>query len=293
MDLRQLTYFQMICRFRSFTKTAEYFNISQPSITVAVQKLEEELGVKLLERSQKKIRVTTAGEIFLQRVDVILNTIENAVAEMHDYGTTIKEVIRVGIPPMIGSYLLPYMFTEYKTQHPNVELIIQELGSTEIHALLESNELDIGLVILREPSPILEIEQTKDGEILIILTSQHPLSSLPAIPFSLLENERFILAREGTNIREIILDTCLKHDFIPNVVQTSSQISTLFNLVSAGIGISFALDVIVPKNENIVGRSLINPLYIKTGVVWRKDKFLSVATQDLIHFIKKKSEIDK
>lgn len=293
MDLRQLTYFQMVCRLKSFTKTAEQLNISQPSISIAIQKLEEEVGVKLLERNRKQVIITPAGEVFLYRINDILNAIENVTTEMHNYSISKKEEIRIGIPPMIGSYLLPYLFTEYKAQYPNVELIIQELGSTEIQALIESGELDIGLIVLREKQSVFEIEQLKNGEILLILSPEHPLNKLSTVPFELLKEESFILMIEGTNIRNIIMDTCSTHGFKPEIVHTSTQIATISKLVASGIGISFMPDLMVNQYDNLVGKPFSNPLFIDTGLVWRKNKLLSSSTKELINFIKQKSEMDK
>lgn len=288
MDFRNLSYFQMVCKLGSFTKAAEYFNISQPSVTVAIQKLEEEMGVKLLERSQKKVSLTKAGKVFLNRTEVILNKVENLAIEMNEFQSSKKETIRIGIPPMLGSYLLPKILTEFTEHHSHVELCVYEIGSNKIKELLEFKELDLGIIILKMTSPLFEVEPLKLGEIKLILPPNHPLSKHSVVPFELLETEQFVLMSKA--LHQIIMNECKKHRITPKIVHKSAQFSTIQSLVSSGIGISFFPDIMTRNITNVISRSLAEPLHITTGVVWRKDKLISSSQQKLIEFIKQISK---
>ena len=114
MELRQLEYFQMASRLKNITRAAERLNVSQPNITVAIKKLETELGIKLFDRSQKQLSLTPEGNIFLNRIELALRSIQDAVLEVNDYKQLQKGTIKIGIPSMIGAYLFPKIFSSFQ-----------------------------------------------------------------------------------------------------------------------------------------------------------------------------------
>lgn len=287
MELRQLEYFRTVSRLNSITKAAERLHIAQPSITVAMQKLEEELGVRLLDRSQKQIKLTSEGSVFLQRVDVILNRVQDAVIEMKDYQMLQKGSIKMGITPITGAFLFPHVFAKFQKKYPNFELTVVEEGSLAIRNRLELGELDIGFMIIFNTVACLETVPITTGQFLICLAKNHPLGGFSTIPFAKLREYPFILLKEDTYSRQLILNECAKHGFVPNIVFSSSQIETILGLVEQGVGISFLLDAIVQKRSDILSRPLTQPLFIQTGLAWNKERYLSNASKAFIDFVSK------
>ncbi len=287
MELRQLEYFQMVSRLNNITRAAERLHVAQPSITIAIQKLEDELGVLLFDRSQKQITLTAEGQVFLQHVDNILRSVQNAILEINDYKNLQKGSIKIGIPPMIGSFLFPEIFADFKKLYPNIELFMAEEGSLAIRKLLEEGELDLGIIIVSHTSPLLETLPITKGEILLCLPPDHPLSSFSSVSFGQLRQESFILLKEDTYHRQIIMEECKKHNFKPNIILSSSQIATILGLVTKGAGISFLLDVVARRNADITSLPLSEPLFIEIGLAWKKNKYLSKASRVFIEFIKK------
>lgn len=111
MELRQLEYFIAVTNLKSFTKAADKLHVAQPSITIAIKKLEDSLGVILLERKQKNINLTKEGEVFYKRANEIINRVTNVEKEMYDFKKSKKEIIKVSIPPLIGFHMLPKIFS--------------------------------------------------------------------------------------------------------------------------------------------------------------------------------------
>ena len=132
MELRQLEYFQMVSQLNNITRAAERLHVSQPSITKSIKKLESELGVQLFDRNQKKLVLTAEVSVFLSRIDRALSTIDDAILEINDYKQLQKGAIKIGIPPMIGSYLFPKIFSQFQQLYPNLEISILEEGSLAI-----------------------------------------------------------------------------------------------------------------------------------------------------------------
>ena len=147
MELRQLEYFQMASRLRNITRAAKRLRVSQPNITVAIKKLEAELGIQLFDRSQKQLALTPEGAVFLSRVDTALRCLNDALIEVNDFKQLQKGVIKIGIPPMMGAILFPKIFSGFQTLHPGLDVMLFEEGSIVIREMLDRDELDFGIVI--------------------------------------------------------------------------------------------------------------------------------------------------
>jgi DNA-binding transcriptional LysR family regulator len=287
VELRQLEYFQMVSRLNSITRAAERLHVAQPSITVAIRKLEEELGVKLFDRSQKQLALTAEGTVYLQRVEDILSRVHDSVLEMNDYRTMKKGSIKIGLTPTIGAALFPFIFTKFQQAYPQLDVSIVEEGSLAVRSLLEQGELDIGVLIFSNMSPRLATIPITAGQLFVCLPPNHPFGKLfSSIPFAKLKEQPFILFKEDTYSRQLILEECAKHQFTPRIVFSSSQIETIMGLVEQGAGITFLLDAIVRKRSTIISRPLEDPLIVKAGLAWNKERYLSNATKTFIDFIK-------
>lgn len=285
MQLRQLEYFQAASRLKSITKAAAAVNVEQPSVTSAIKKLEYELGVQLLDRTSKQIELTPEGRIFLQRVDDILNRINYSVREMNDLRLANKGFIKIGITPIIGAIIFPYIFDKLKSEYPNIDIQFVEEGSLAIRSLLEKGEIDLGILIISNiPSP-LETRMIASSNICLCLSDNHPLGKFETVSFSILKEYPFILFKEDTYSRRMILDECDKNGFTPNIAFSTSQIETVLSLVEQGIGISFLPEAIVKKHSRIQSRPLTSTLSIQVGLAWHRNRYQSNTAKAFVDFI--------
>ncbi len=272
----------MVSRLQHFSNAAERLHVSQPSVTVAVRKLEEELGVQLLDRSRKRIALTPEGQVFLQRVEDILGRVTDAVAEMNDYRQLQKGSVRVGITPIMGAVLFPFAFAHFQKQFPQMNITVMEEGSLAIRTRLEQGELDVGILITSNLSAHLQTVPITRGQILACLPPGHRLGRLERIPFAALRDEPLILFREDTYSRQIILEECEKFGFTPQIVFSSNQIGTIMELVQQGVGIAFFIEEIVRRQPDILSRPLAEPLYLVAGLAWSRERYLPKAAKTFI-----------
>jgi DNA-binding transcriptional LysR family regulator len=279
VELRQLEYFQAVGRLGSVTKAAEQQNVAQPSVSFAIKNLEAELGVNLLDRSRKKSALTPEGRIFLQRVNYILGCLQDAVLEMNDYRMPQKGSIRIGITPIMGALLFPHAFANFQKQNPEVNVTVVEEGSLFIRNQLERGELELGIMITSNIPAPLEVFPITTGQIHVCLSRNDPLGAYASIPLRELRDHPFILFKEDTYIRQLILEECAKLQFAPRIVFSSSQIGTVLGLVAQGMGISFFLEEIVRERREIVSRPLSEPLFLDVGLAWNKKRYLSKTAQ--------------
>ena len=286
MELRQLKYFFLVSKLGSVTRAAEQCHIAQPAISIAIRNLENELGVQLFERSHKKVSLTSTGQVFLRRVEDILERVDDSVREMGDFRNLQRGIIRLGITPMLGAVLFSPILSRFREDYPLLELIVVEEGALSINALLEQGELDVGIVVVSERFPRLEMSPIIKSEIYVCLSQDNPLANRKRIAFPLLRDQQFILFTEETLSRKLILEECAKHRISPNIIFSSNQITTILSLVERGVGISFLLEPLVKNNPKIVSRPLSKPLYLEAGMVWNRTRYLTSSTKAFIDAIR-------
>lgn len=283
MEFRQLEYFHVVCKHKNFTHAAEELHISQPSITNSIHKLEEELGVQLLRRNTKKVTLTSKGELFNKRVAAILMHVKDAVNEIQD---TNSGTVKFGLPPMIGSRIFPNLFVEFSKANPHLHLHVCEKGSRAVQQLLESDELELGFMILPSHSETIEMVPLIQEQVMVCLPHNHPLAGEQHLSLEQLTNQRFINLSDHYTHHRIILEECKKHGYLPDVAFTTDNYETLKSLVATGAGISMLINMVVKDNDEIVKIPLSSPIYLSIGLAWKKGKHLSQDSQDTLDFIR-------
>ena len=285
MELRQMKYFLEVCRENNFTRAAANLYVAQPAITNAIRKLEIELEVKLLNRTNKEVSLTSEGRVFLERISPILSAVNEITQEMHDIKDLKRGTLNLGVPPQIGAYMFPGIFTEFGSRYPNLQLNVFEQGSAATTALLEKGELDIGIVILRNPSTLLNTLPIRQEPILLCVSLQHRLAGRKYVDFSELRNEKFILRKTDSFFREIVLELCKKYEVTPNVVFSSNQIQTIKSLVAENVGIAFFMEMVLKNDPSIASIALDGSASLSVGLAWKKGKYVSKVTQAFIDFV--------
>lgn len=286
MELRQLEYFQMSSRLKNITRAAERLRVSQPNITVAIKKLEAELGIQLFDRSQKQLSLTPEGAVFLNRIELALRNIQDAVLEVNDYKQLQKGTIKIGIPSMIGAYLFPKIFSNFQRLYPHLDIYLYEEGSMAIREQLERDELDFGIVIISDASPNLQLLKMSTNQIVGCVPAHHPLASQTSISLHDLIDMDLIMLKEGSFLRNLILQQLKAASITPNIVLESNQIETIKGLVSSDVGVAFLLDFIVNNASGIKALPLSEPIFVDVGLAWKKDRYISKAAQSFIDFCK-------
>ncbi len=286
MELRQLEYFQMASRLKNITRAAERLRVSQPNITVAIKKLEAELGIQLFDRSQKQLALTPEGAVFLNRIELALRNIQDAVLEVNDYKQLQKGTIKIGIPSMIGAYLFPKIFSSFQRQYPHLDIYLYEEGSMSIREQLERDELDFGIVIISNASHSLQLLPMSTSQITACVPTNHPLAAKDSIGIQDLTDADLIMLKEGSFLRHLVLDKLKAANIKPNIVLESNQIETIKGLVSSGVGLAFLLDFIVDGTPGIKTLPLDEPIFVDVGLAWKKDRYISKAAQSFMDFCK-------
>ena len=286
MELRQLKYFQMASRLKNITRAAQRLKVSQPNITVAIRKLETELGVQLFDRSQKQLTLTPEGSVFLKRIELALRNIDEAVLEVNDYKQLQKGTIKIGIPPMMGAYLFPKVFSVFRHLHPNLDVLLFEEGSLSIREKLESDELDFGIIIVPDSTPNLNVLKMSRNQLMVCVSQRSSLARKEWITPRDIASSDLIMMKEGSYLREVVQSKLSALRITPRTVLESGQIVTIKGLVAHQVGIAFLLDFICEDSHDIKAIPFYEPIFVDIGLAWKKEKYVSKAAQAFIDFCK-------
>lgn len=243
MNIRQLEYFISVAESLSFTKTAEKFYISQTAITQQIKALEDQLQVTLLTRSKRQVKLTPAGNVFLNEARNIIKNIDDAVYRTQQVGNGFSGTLNLGI--MIGyeKNKLPQYLKEFSNTYPNVSIDIHRDGETELLELVKNNVVDLAFVINPEDQPLNEFKykSVEMNSLIALLPIDHPLSNKSSIDLAELQHENFIFVKETGDKygqKSMIQNRYREAGFVPNVVQRSNDISTILLMVASHMGIS-------------------------------------------------------
>ena len=291
MEFRQLEYFCTISELENFTRTAEALHVSQPSVTKAIKALEAELGVMLINRSQKHVSLTEQGKVFLLHAQRIMQDAAFAKKDMMRYRSDRQDIIHFGMPPMVEGYLFPDFFMKFKEEVPDVMLDVQEFSdSDEVRQRAENGELDFGIVMGSDEEHPEHTMPLMQDTMVLCLPPEHPLADESSVSFDELRHEKFIMQQPNTYQYRQIMDHCGEYGYVPDIVLCTSQLKTIKQLVANGSGIS-VLPNFVTQMENIFVRRPLSPsMGVQASLFWGENKNLSRADTRFMQFMKEYTE---
>lgn len=301
MDFRQLQYMLKVAEERSFSKAAQKLYIAQPSLSQFIQKLEQQLGVELFDRSSTPLRLTYAGELYVETAKRILDLNDQLSQQMEDAANSKKGRLTIGLSPFRSAYILPKVLPLFHEKFPGIEIVLVEGTSTELEDFAMKGTTDICIMTLPIEDKLYSYEPILTEEILVAMSPNHSLHTKinmkldsklhrPVINLKLLSEEPFIMLKQNQKLRQIAVNLCKQAGFKPKVVLESKSIETIHALALAGIGITLIPDSLtwsLHKPDQPIYYSIEELDARRTLVAaYRKGRYLSVAARAFIEMMK-------
>ncbi|MGJ0383879.1 LysR family transcriptional regulator [Paenarthrobacter nicotinovorans] len=240
MELRQLRYFLVVADELHFGRAAERLHLTQPPLTVAIRRLETELGVQLFDRTTRRVALTPAGEAFRNRIQGAVTELDDAASDVASVAAGFSGRIRVGFVSSASYSIIPEAIRVFRERRPRVELVLSPLTSGEQIEQLLDGELDLG--VLRDPGevPGLTLELLSTEALVAVVPEAHPLASRAEIRPQDFQGEPMILFpyRLMPGFIARVLNLFDKAGVSPYVVQQTIHQETVLGLVAAGLGLS-------------------------------------------------------
>ena len=276
MELRHLRYFIAVAEALSFTKAAAKLRLAQPSLTRQVRNLEDEIGVKLLDRSNNRVVLTEQGRRFLFDANKVLALCAESVAAVQQMDHGESSHLNIGYVANLHYGLLPATLGAFRKLSPSVALNLFDMTSAEQFQALDAHKIDLGFVGLR---PALSGHDLRSDcvaldTILAALPVRHPLAKKAKLKLADLASQFFIGMSEKTHpgSREWLLGTCEKAGFKGKILQEADIKPTAIRFVADGLGVALMPEQITGlPHEGVIFRPFSPPLRREATMAWRAD----------------------
>lgn len=249
MELQQLRYFCAIADTGSFSRAAQQTHVSQPSLSQQIRKLEDELGSRLFDRLGRTVRLTESGQAFLPGARAVLRDLEAARSDVVEHKSIVAGSVSIGVIPTIAPYLLPPLIATFSRKFPQLRVTVMEEITPLLLERLRAGSLDLAIVAL--PLQIrgheFDCVPLEEEKLYAVLPRRHPLRKQRSISLGDLENDAFLLLRDGHCFRETAVAACKRARLNPRIIFESGQFSSILSMVSAGLGVSIVPAMAVEK----------------------------------------------
>lgn len=291
MEMHQLRYFVAVAQAESFSRAAETCHVSQPSLSQQIQKLERNLGQPLFQRLGRRILLTEAGRLLLDRAQMILATAADAERQLRDSDHRSAGQLSIGCIPTVAPYLLPSALATFLRRNPGVEVNVQEDVTRQLLIATEWGELDLSILALPVASEQLQAEALFTEPLLLCMAHKHPLARRRRLRIEDLREERFIVLSEMHCLGEQVLSYCRGHGLQPRLACRSAQIETVQSLIALKQGVSLlpALARDADPGRRRVYRKLHGDAPTRTiAAVWHRHRYHSAAAEDFLSILRGK-----
>ena len=245
MNIRDLEYLVALAEHKHFRRAADACHVSQPTLSGQIRKLEDELGIILLERTSRKVLFTQSGLLLVDQAKTVLREVKLLKEMASNQGKEMTGPLHVGVIPTIGPYLMPHIVPALQNAFPYLELFLYEAQTHQLLEQLETGRLDCAIVAsVRETEPFIEVPLFKE-RMLLAVAENHPWAKEQTIPMSMLKDHEMLMLDDGHCLRNQALGYCFTAGAKENSHFQATSLETLRNMVAANAGMTLMPELAV------------------------------------------------
>ena len=284
LTLTQMLYFREVCERHGVTAAAEAAHVSQPTVSNAIRELEREFRVSLFTRYNKQLLPTEEGAYFYSRACGILDAAAELEGAMRDFGGHARR-LRIGVPPMVGTFLFPDMLAGFRAFRPDAQVEIQEYGSVRTLELLEDGTLDLAVVAVDDASaerffslPLLE------SQMVFCVCKGHPLAERDRVSLPELAAEPLVLMKNDTYHARAVLRRFQDGGLSPRILLRTEQLYTIQQYILRGEAGGFLLREVAAMDAELCGIPLDPPMPIRIRLLWDQNRQIPNSVAQFLRF---------
>jgi LysR family transcriptional regulator, hydrogen peroxide-inducible genes activator len=275
MNLKDLKYLVALADTGHFGRAAERTFVSQPTLSAQLKKLEEYLGVKLVERQPKNVQLTDVGKQVVARARRMLNEGDEIIALARNGTDPLAGKLKIALIPTIGPYLLPRVMRKIRKALPKLGLMLYEYQTEALLKRLRDGEIDLGIMALPTSQEGVEARELYQEAFTVALPNGHPLAMKSTIKVADLKGQTLLLLEDGHCLRDQALEVCSRVDVREAEDYRATSLETLRQMVVAGLGVTLLPELAVESpfgsQSGLAIRQFVKPAPTRTvGAVWRK-----------------------
>lgn len=279
MDLNQLRVFYHAAKLRSFSSAAEALFVTRPAISIRIKQLEASYGVRLFERTGKRVELTNAGEVLFAYAEKVFNLLKEADSHIEDMKEMTSGTLKMCTGLTVGTYYLPPLINAFQKKYPNIEIQMKVKNKKGVLEDILSFTDDLGFLGNMEPNEKIVVTQLWEDELILIVSRSHKLAKFDTISPSRLNDQTFIMREKGSGTRELIEEKLRANKISVKIALELGSDEAIKRAVEVGIGMS-----IVPRRvvKNELRRDLVRAVRLLNELITmqycmihHRDKYIS------------------
>jgi DNA-binding transcriptional LysR family regulator len=238
LNLRDIRAFIAVAQAGNFTKAAQRMHLSQPALTVQVQRIEETVGARLFDRNSRNVSLTPTGRELLPALQKVLHDMEHVLLDARALGDGSSGTVRIACLPTFAASVLPDLVREVKKRVPRASFYVRDVVASMVNTLVRTEEVDIGLTGGEVTDPAFEVLHTADDRLVAVLPKQHRLAKRSRITMADLENVPLVLTAQGTSVRAVVDNAIAAAGLTAEIACEPTYMMTAVAMVRAGLGVT-------------------------------------------------------
>jgi DNA-binding transcriptional LysR family regulator len=286
-NLNDLQAFRAVAELSNFRKAAEALHVSQPAFSRRIEKLEEALGVQLLERTTRRVSLTSVGRDFDRKVQQLLDDLDHTLLGIRGVATSRMGEVTIACVPSTVYYFVSQVISRYHERYPKVRVKIFDASANEVLTAVSRSEADFGLNFVGAQEPDIEFRPLMEERFVAACRRDHPLAKKRRVTWTELAQYDYISVSKASGNR-LLLDQALSGlPGRPQAIYETQHVTTMLGLVEAGLGVAAVPSIAMPAADHplLVSVPLLDPVISRRiGLIQRKGRALSPAAQQLFAF---------
>lgn len=286
IDIQQLKYFKTVAETKHITKSSEKLSISQSALSRSISNLEKEIGAPLFTRKNRQIELNKFGEIILHRTNNILSELSQGQREIAEMLEPNTGNISFGFLHTLATSHIPNIIANFQQAYPNINLQLKQGPSHQISRLIAKEEIDLALLSPINLEKSVVWHKLWEEPMYLVVPKNHELSKRTSITTKELQNEHFIMLKEGFSIREISDRLFKEAGVIPHITFEGEELDTVAGLVAVGLGISIMPKISALRINDLVTIDIEDEnSHREIGLSWKDSHYLSPASRRFQEFL--------
>jgi DNA-binding transcriptional LysR family regulator len=287
VDLRKLEIFCAVARQVSFSRAAEALHMAQPAVSIAVRKLEQELGSPLFERVGRQVRLTAEGKFLQQQAVELLSRAEDIAANFRRIERLETGELSIACPSMLATYFLPALLREFLVHYPGLSASITQAGTNRVRELLLQDEIEAGVITAHPDREDAELELLPlvRERVVVCVGRSHPWARRRYVDIGLLQSEPMVLYETGYFIREQFDALCRASRVAPDVRMQTNFLPLINSMITEGMGVGLGLRMMANQEPGIAGIPLHPAIELSLALAKRRGRRIAPANQAFLDWL--------
>ncbi|MBY6186752.1 LysR family transcriptional regulator [Marinobacter hydrocarbonoclasticus] len=285
MDIRKLEIFSTVARLGSITAAAKQLHMAQPAVSIAIQKLEHQLGCALLHRDRKGVRLTAEGQLALSQAERVLSEMGAFTELMTQAKALMTGTVTLSCPAMLANYVLPDLLAPFLARYPGLTASVQQAGTQAIAQGLLGGEVELGVVSEAPPAELDHLSLLRTNMVLLVPES-HPMAQQQRVSVHALQGVPMVVYQREYHLRQRLDRLCRSHEVRPDIKLETNFLPLIARMVREGVGIGIGLEAMALQEPGIKGVSLAEETPFELALAWLAKRPLSRANQAFLDYLK-------